>query len=128
MILIREEDDSLFLKKEFLDTGTLLKFKQPAYVHGLSKARAGMYACIPTAGRVHLYNFSKNKTNSQANKTGSTVMEDRNPLKTQKLSKNSKKVVKPIKTPKTISQKNPRGFPSMVTNYGIAGKPPYGLH
>jgi hypothetical protein len=41
-------------------------------------------------------------------------MRDQNPLNTQQLTENSKKVIKPIKTPKTISPKNPRGFPSII--------------
>jgi hypothetical protein len=58
-----------------------------------------MYMCRPTTGRVHLCNFSKKKTNSQADRAGSTGMADQNPLKTQQLTENSKKVIKPIKTP-----------------------------
>jgi hypothetical protein len=61
MTSIREEDDYLFLRKRFPDTGTLLTLKKPVYVRGLSKGRACMYACRPTAGHVHLCNFSKKR-------------------------------------------------------------------
>jgi hypothetical protein len=97
MASFREEDDCLFFKKYFPDTGTQLILQQPAYVRGLSKDRVRMYACRPTAGRVHLCNFSKKKTNSQANQAGSTGMEDQNPLKTQKLTETQETVNKPIK-------------------------------
>jgi hypothetical protein len=69
------------------------------------------------------------KTNSQANLAGSTGIEDQNPLKTHQLTKTQETVNKLIqKHPKIISPKNPRGFPSIVTNSTIVGKPPYGLH
>jgi hypothetical protein len=56
----REEDDCLFFKiKKILNTGMLLTLQQPAYVRGLSKGRAHMYACRPTIVHVHLCNFSK---------------------------------------------------------------------
>jgi hypothetical protein len=61
-----------------------------------------MYACRPTVGRVHLCNFSKIKLTVKADKEGSTGMADQNPLKTQELTENSKKVIKPIKVPKNI--------------------------
>ena len=56
-----EEDDYLFFKKDFPDSGTQLILQKLAYVCGLSKDRARMYACRPTAGRVHLCDLSKKK-------------------------------------------------------------------
>jgi hypothetical protein len=91
MTSIREEVDYLFLKKYFLDTGTLLTLKQLAYVRGLSKGRACMYTCRPTVGRVHLCNFSKRKLTVKADKAWSTGMVDQNPLKTLQLIENSKR-------------------------------------
>jgi hypothetical protein len=49
-------------------------------------------------------------------------MADQNPLKTQKNTENSKRQSNQLKHQK-ISPKNPRGFPSMVSNSAIVGKP-----
>jgi hypothetical protein len=51
----------------------------------MSKGRACMYTCRFTAGCIHLYNFSKMKTNNATNQAGSTGIEHQNPLKTHKL-------------------------------------------
>jgi hypothetical protein len=94
MTSIREEVDCLSLKKKFLDTGTLLTLKQPAYVCRLSKGRARMYACRPTTSYTHLCNFSKKNINRQTDRAGRTGMAptgDQNPLKTHKLTENSKR-------------------------------------
>jgi hypothetical protein len=103
----REEDDCLFFKKYFLNTGMLLTLQQPAYVRGLSKGRVRMYACRPTTGRVHLCNFLKKENNSQAVKAGNTGMEDQNPLKTQTLTETQKRKLNQLKHPKRISPKKP---------------------
>jgi hypothetical protein len=79
MTSIKEEVDYLFFQKKILDTGTQLTLKQPVHLCGLSKGRACMYVCIPTAGHIHLCNFSKKQNTGRLTGKGVLVWKTRVP-------------------------------------------------
>jgi hypothetical protein len=115
----REEDDCL---KICMESYTLLLLLQLAFTRGLKESRVRVHACKPYAGRVYLCG-SRKHTVKQINRDSWYGRPESLLAQTlQKLQKTGKQTSL-LKIPKNIPR-NPRDFPSMVSNYVVVGNTP----